>query len=132
MSDKRLLIFDDDSSIAISLRSLSRVSDIEVDNAQSVEEVEAMLKERDYGIAIVDIGRFGHAPGGCGELFRDMNALGSGTCAIIATGNGSPESMRSAYIIGASVYLKKPLSQAEIGAALARLGVYDTLNRPPA
>jgi DNA-binding response OmpR family regulator len=116
----RLLFVDDEESILFAVRDYFGQRGYTVDVARDVKEAEALMADRTYGLAVIDL-RLGPMQETAGlELARRVRERYPTTPVVLFTAYGSKEIEREARRCGA-VYLEKPLSLESFGTVIDRL-----------
>jgi DNA-binding NtrC family response regulator len=107
---KATLIVDDESSYLLAARKILQSNDITVDTAETFEEAISLLSEKDYCAVILDI-RLSGADGSEGvEILKFLKEKSPRTRSIICTGYGNDAMKKKVYLLGADLYLEKPVS----------------------
>jgi two-component system, NtrC family, response regulator PilR len=122
MENKRILIVDDETAILVAFRKLLQKPGVSVDTAETMGEAEALLKENDYAVAVVDLRLTGVIGEEGLEVIRYINEIRPRTRVILVTGYGSPAVMHKAQELGAAFYFEKPVSGETLRTALRSLG----------
>jgi signal transduction histidine kinase len=104
-SSIRLLVVDDEESVAFTVSEVLRLDGFVVDTALSGEEALARLRETQYDLVLTDL----HMEGGDGlSVLGEVKRTSPLTIAIVLTGFASLESAIAAMRQGAYDYLVKP------------------------
>ncbi len=112
----RLLVVDDEESLAEFLRLLFEKEGYDVQTANSVEEARERLGERTFDLVLCDI----LMPDGNGlELLKEIKAQNSGTAVIMMTAYASNKSAVEAMKLGAYNYISKPFNVEELTVVAA-------------
>lgn len=124
----RILIVDDDSIVADSLADALRAQGHSTATARSAGVAATALKEAErtarFSLVITDVSM----PGSDGfSLLKHISKEHPGVGVIILTGYGSVESSVRALRLGACDFLTKPVSDAELRAAVDRALTRQTL-----
>ncbi len=107
----RLLVVDDEESLAEFLRLLFEKEGYDVQIANSVEEARGQLRERTFDLVLCDI----LMPDGNGlELLKEIKAQRSATAVIMMTAYASNKSAVEAMKLGAYNYISKPFNVEEL------------------
>jgi two-component system, response regulator RegA len=116
--ERQLLIVEDDDAFARTLtRSFERRGYV-VLRASSLEEVKAVLAQRQPGYAVVDLKLAGDASGlAC---VQHLHAFDEQMMIVVLTGYASIATAVEAIKLGARHYLAKPANTDDIEAAFAR------------
>ena len=119
----RILVAEDDPSLAEALLRSLRQAGYAVDCAKNGEEADAALEVNEFDVLILDIG----LPKRSGlEVLRRLRARNSKVPVLILTARGSLNDRVAGLDAGADDYLAKPFELAELAArvrALARRGM---------
>ncbi len=114
---KRLLVIDDEESLAEFLRLLFEKEGYDVHTANSVAEARHQLGERTFDLVLCDI----LMPDGNGlELLKEIKAQSSGTAVIMMTAYASNKSAIEAMKLGAYNYISKPFDVEELVVVASR------------
>ena len=120
MSRARILIVEDETNIAESLSFILRRADFDVDTvADGAEALDRLRRER-FGAIILDI----MLPGMNGfDVLRAVRAdrALAALPVIVLTAKGQANDRKMAEAIGASAFITKPFSNAEIVDRISRL-----------
>ncbi|MBX7183961.1 MAG: sigma-54 dependent transcriptional regulator [Vicinamibacteria bacterium] len=114
-----VLVVDDDEALSELISTALGEAGYEVRVARSVAEASALLSEREFDVALLDM----HLPDGTGaDVLRRLVDDGALTETIVLTGSRDIESAIEVMKLGASDYLVKPtpLSELEMVVAQAR------------
>jgi signal transduction histidine kinase len=117
MSAARILVVDDEASVAFTLQAVLQQEGYQVDRALSGAEALAYFESERYDAALIDL-RIEEADGI--DLVRALLARQPFCSAIILTGYASLESAVRAIREGAYDYLMKPCDLDELKLTLAR------------
>ncbi len=113
----RLLVVDDEESLAEFLRLLFEKEDYDVRTAGSVEEARKQLDERTFDLVLCDI----LMPDGNGlDLLRAIKEASPLTAVIMMTAYASNKSAVEAMKLGAYSYISKPFNVEELTVVAAR------------
>jgi DNA-binding NtrC family response regulator len=111
MSDDRILIADDDASIAEGLAAILTDAGYAVDVAHDGATAREQLAANDYGVALIDL----MMPEVDGlALLKDMQAAEIPTECIIITGQATVDSAVQAMREGAYDYIEKPIGTEKL------------------
>ena len=111
MENKPILIVDDEKNIRMTLSQSLESLEIETDTASNGEEALAKLKEKDFGLILLDI----RMPGMDGmEVLRQVREIRPDIRVIMITAYGTIESGVEAIKLGAVDFLQKPFDPDEI------------------
>jgi DNA-binding response OmpR family regulator len=120
LSRARILIVEDETNIAESLSFILRRADFDVDTvADGAEALDRLRRER-FGAIILDI----MLPGMNGfDVLRAVRAdrALAALPVIVLTAKGQANDRKMAEAIGASAFITKPFSNAEIVDRVSRL-----------
>jgi DNA-binding NtrC family response regulator len=118
MDRKPILIVDDEKNIRMTLSQSLESLGVEMDVAGSGEEALAKLKERDFGVILLDI----RMPGMDGmEVLRQVREVRPDIRIIMITAYGTIESAVEAMKLGAADFLQKPFDPEEIRELVSRV-----------
>ena len=105
LSGARLLVVDDEESVALTVSEVLRQEGFKVETASSGEEAVARLGEGEYDLVLTDL----HMEGGDGlSVLAEIRRRAPLTISIVLTGFASVESAIAALRQGAYDYLVKP------------------------
>lgn len=114
MTERRLLIVEDDESLAETLSHAMTRRGYVCHLARSTEEAETLAREVDPDFALIDL----KLPGRTGlECVADLVRLDPSPRIVVLTGFASIATAVEAIKLGASHYLAKPATASEIEAA---------------
>ncbi len=117
MSDKRILIVDDDQIIRDSLCEFIKMEGYQCQGADSFNSALKELERHPYHLVITDV----NMPGSDGfELLRVIRKRYPAIVTIVVTGYGTIESAVEAIKMGAYDYLTKPIVDDEIRLTIKR------------
>jgi len=112
----RMLVVDDEESLAEFLRLLFEKEDYDVRTANSVEEARTLLAERVFDLILCDI----LMPDGNGlELLKEIKEKRPTTAVIMMTAYASNKSAIEAMKLGAYNYISKPFDVEELKVVAA-------------
>ncbi len=122
----RILVIDDDEAVLQSCRTILEDEGHEVEVASDGEEGLALLRQRSFNLALIDL----KMPGQNGlEILEQAAAIDPDLVSIIFTAYGTIESAVEAVKKGAFNYVTKPFTAAQLAAAVARGFEYGGLAR---
>ena len=111
MESKPVLIVDDEKNIRLTLSQALESLDLEVDTAVNGEEAITKLKEKRFGLILLDL----KMPGMDGmEVLRQLSHIRPDIRIIIITAHGTIDSAVEAMKLGAVDFIQKPFSPNEI------------------
>lgn len=113
----KVLVVDDDESVAITLAGILGSAGYRPEIANSADEAFRMLDDGQFDAAVVDL-RLGEDSGL--SVMQQLRWASPRTVFLVLTGYGSLETAVEALRLGASDYLFKPCDIGELKAALAR------------
>lgn len=120
VSKARILIVEDEPNIAESLSFILTRADFEVDAVADAPEALDRLRRQSYAALVLDI----MLPGMSGFDLLRMIRSDAATAALpvlVLTAKGQSSDRRSAEELGASAFVTKPFSNADIVERLGRL-----------
>lgn len=111
MKAKPVLIVDDEKNIRLTLSQSLEALDLEMETAVNGEEALTKLKEKDFGLILLDL----NMPGVGGmEVLRQISEIRPDIRVIIITAHGTIDSAVEAMKKGAVDFIQKPFSPREI------------------
>jgi len=111
MKGKPVLIVDDERNIRLTLSQSLEPLGLEIDTAVNGEEALDKLKERDFGLILLDL----KMPGMDGmEVLRQVSEIRPEIRIIIITAHGTIDSAVEAMKLGAVDFIQKPFAPKEI------------------
>ena len=116
--ERRLLvaIVDDEEPVRRALRRLFLAAGIDVETFASGDELMESVQLEQPDCAVLDL----HLPGLTGlDVQQRLTALGIHLPLVIVTGHDEPGVAERALAAGASAYLRKPLDEEKLLAAVA-------------
>lgn len=125
---KHLLIVDDETTILIAFKKLLQSPGVEVDTAETLEEVQALLSKHPYDAVIADLRLSGIAGEEGLDILRYVKERHPDTQVILITAYGNQDIMKKAYTLGAAYYFEKPVSTNIIRDALRSFGVINNIS----
>jgi DNA-binding response OmpR family regulator len=118
MKGRSVLIVDDEKNILLTLSQSLEVLQLETDTAANGEEALAKLKEKDFGLILLDL----RMPGMDGmEVLRQVREIRPDIRIIMISAYGTIELAVEAMILGAVDFIQKPFSPEEIRALVSRV-----------
>ncbi|HOA43926.1 MAG TPA: response regulator [Deltaproteobacteria bacterium] len=111
MSDKRILVVDDEEIVRYSLKNILAAQGFEVDDVPSAEEALKLLYVRSYHLVLTDLVLEGM--GGL-DLLENVKVISPRTLVIVITGYGSLKTAVKALRLGVYDYLLKPCDEDEL------------------
>ena len=118
MIGKSILIVDDEKNIRLTLSQAMEVLEVETDTAANGEEALAKLKEKEFGLILLDL----KMPGMDGmEVLRQVSEIRPDIRIIIITAYGTVESAVEAMKLGAADFIQKPFAPEEIRGLVSRV-----------
>jgi two-component system C4-dicarboxylate transport response regulator DctD len=116
-----VLIVDDEPTVLSAVSDYMRAYGFPVDEAQELEEAEALLATSDYAIVIADVRLTGmHGREGL-ELLRFVRQQCPDAKVIVMTAHGDDHLERDARRRGADAFLEKPLPLSDLLLEVHRL-----------
>ena len=113
----RVLVVDDEESLADLIGEMLLERGYEVSVAHSVGEAKSILARFEFHVALLDM----HLPDGTGEdVLLRLSDDGASTEAIMLTGDRDIENAVACMRLGASDYLVKPAPLAAVETAVAQ------------
>lgn len=118
MECKPVLIVDDEKNIRLTLSRSLEALELETDTAVNGEEALARLKEKEFGLILLDL----KMPGMDGmEVLRRVREIRPDIRIIIVTAYGTIESAVEAMRLGAVDFIQKPFTPDEIRELVSRV-----------
>lgn len=117
MTSSRVLVVDDEQSVAMTIKAILQLDGNEVTAVTSGKEALELLRDHEYDVVLTDL-RLDDLDGI--EILRETQKLWPDTVAIMLTGYASLESAVSALRSGAYDYLIKPSDVDELRATIGR------------
>jgi DNA-binding NtrC family response regulator len=115
---KPILIVDDEKNIRLTLSTALESLGIETDTAEDGEEALAKLREKEFGLILLDL----HMPGVNGmEVLRQVREISPDIRAIIITAYGTVELAVEAMKLGAIDFVQKPFVPEEVRETVLRV-----------
>jgi FixJ family two-component response regulator len=117
MSNRSVLIVDDEKNIRLTLSMALEELDLSVDTAVNGEEALHMMAKKSYALVLLDL----HMPGISGlEVLRRIAEIRPEAKVIIITAYGTIESAIEAMKLGAVDFLQKPFNPADVREMVSR------------
>ena len=120
---KNVLVVDDETTILLAFKKLLKTPGVDVDTAESMEDVKALLIDKYYDAVIADLRLSGISGEEGLEVIRYVKERTPDTKVILITAFGNQEVMNRAYNLGAAFYFEKPVSTNVIKDALRNMGI---------
>ena len=118
MKHKTVLIVDDEKNILLTLSQSLEALQLETDTAANGEEALAKLKEKEFGLILLDL----RMPGMDGmEVLRQVREIRPDIRIIMITAYGTIELAVEAIKMGAVDFIQKPFSPEEIRELVSRV-----------
>jgi len=118
MKGKSVLIVDDEKNIRLTLSQALEVLEVETDTAANGEEALAKLKEKEFGLILLDL----KMPGMDGmDVLRQVSKIRPDIRIVILTAYGTVESAVEAMKLGAADFIQKPFAPDEIRELVSRV-----------
>ena len=118
MKEKSVLIVDDEKNILLTLSQSLEILQLETDTATNGEQALAKLKEKDFGLILLDL----RMPGMDGmEVLRQVREIRPDIRIIMITAYGTIELAVEAMKLGAVDFIQKPFSPEEIRELVSRV-----------
>jgi DNA-binding response OmpR family regulator len=120
MSDRAVLVAEDDEDILVLVTTRLRLDGFNVLEARDGEQALALLRERRPLVAVLDIG----LPGLDGlEVLQRIRADDElrGTPVLLLTAKAQEADVRRGFDAGADAYVRKPFSPAKLSAKIDEL-----------
>jgi signal transduction histidine kinase len=117
MATSKILVVDDEQSVATTIKAILQLDGNEVTAVTSGKEALDLLREREFDIVLTDL-RLDDLDGI--EILRETQKLWPDTVSIMLTGYASLESAVTALRSGAYDYLIKPSDVDELRATVGR------------
>ena len=118
LKDKPILIVDDEKNIRLTLAQSLETLGMETDSAEDGKEALAKLKEKEFGLILLDL----RIPGVDGmEVLRQVRENNPDIRIIIITAYGTIELAVEAMKLGAVDFIPKPFVPEEIREMVARV-----------
>jgi DNA-binding response OmpR family regulator len=118
MKHKSILIVDDEKNIRLTLSQALEILEVETDTAANGEEALSKLKEKKFGLILLDL----KMPGMDGmEVLRQVSEIRPDIRIIIITAYGTVESAVEAMKLGAADFIQKPFASEEIRELVSRV-----------
>jgi FixJ family two-component response regulator len=125
MKGKPILIVDDERNIRLTLSQALEILDVETDTAANGEEALTKLKEKEFGLVLLDL----HMPRVQGmEVLRQLREIRPDIRVIIITAYGTVGLAVDAMKLGAVDFVQKPFIPEEIREIVARVMDRETLD----
>jgi len=118
MIDQSVLIIDDEKNIRLTLSQALKAINIETDTASDGEEWLSKLKQKEFGLILLDL-RMPEMDGM--DVLRRVREIRPDIRVIILTAYGTIESAVEAMKLGAVDFIPKPFSAEEIRTLVTRV-----------
>jgi len=118
MKAKPVLIADDEKNIRLTLSQALESLKLETDTAVNGEEALAKLRDKDFGLILLDL----KMPGMDGmEVLRQLRQIRPDIRVIVITAYGTIESAVEAVKLGAVDFIQKPFAPEEIRVLVSQV-----------
>jgi DNA-binding NtrC family response regulator len=115
---KPILIVDDEKNIRLTLSMALEALGVETESAEDGEEALAKLKEKEFGLILLDL----HMPGVDGmEVLRQVREIRPDIRVVIITAYGTVELAVEAMKLGAVDFVQKPFVPEDIRKMVIRV-----------
>jgi DNA-binding NtrC family response regulator len=123
---KPILIVDDEKNIRLTIAKALEGFGVDIGEAAGGEEALSRIKERDYGVIILDL----KLPGGMDgiEVLRQVRETRPDIHVIMISAYGTVDSAVEAMKLGAVDFIQKPFAAAEIRELAAKVMDRDLLD----
>jgi DNA-binding response OmpR family regulator len=127
---KPILIVDDEKNIRLTVAKAMEAFGVDIGEAESGEEALSRIKEKDYGVIILDL----KLPGGMNgiEVLRQVRETRPDIQVIMISAYGTVDSAVEAMKLGAVDFIQKPFAVAEIRELVAKVMDRDLLDEKKA
>jgi DNA-binding response OmpR family regulator len=127
---KPILIVDDEKNIRLTVAKAMEAFGVDIGEAGSGAEALSQLKEKDYGVIILDL----KLPGGMDgiEVLRQVRETRPDIRVIMISAYGTVDSAVEAMKLGAVDFIQKPFAAAEIRELVAKVMDRDLLDEKKA
>ncbi|MCP4215303.1 MAG: response regulator [bacterium] len=108
MTEKRLLIVDDDKTVLYAYKRLFQFAGVKVDTARSLKNAFSLMEKNDYRAMVTDLRLTENRNEGL-EILQNMKNINPETKLILITAFGNYEVKEKAKEIGVDYYFEKPV-----------------------
>jgi DNA-binding response OmpR family regulator len=116
--NKPILIVDDEKNIRLTMSKALEYLETEISTAVDGEEALQKIKEKDYGVILLDL----KLPGMDGlKVLKEVRDIRPDILVIIVTAYGTIDSAVEAMKLGAVDYIQKPFAPKEIRELVAKV-----------
>ncbi len=123
MSNKRILVVDDEEAILLAFSKLLKRPDVEVDTCECIEDAKANLDSNYYDAVIADLRLSGTLGQEGFEIISYIRSKSKETRIALITAYGSCGTFEKAMKLGADLYFEKPVSMKNLNEVLNSIGV---------
>src|SRR5829696_7474004 len=117
LDEARLLVIDDEESVALTVSAILGQEGFQVETASSGNEAVSLLEQTEYDLVLTDL----HMEGGDGiSVLSEIQARAPLTISIVLTGFASVETAIAALRSGAYDYLIKPCNVEDLKHTVRR------------
>ena len=122
MSEKRVLVVDDEDTFLMAIRRILDGPELIVETAENFNDAIALINEQDFDFVITDL-RLTDVINTEGlDILKHIRDHRPGTKVVILTGYGNSRIMEKAYSMGANIYLEKPVSGSILRSIIVNSG----------
>jgi len=126
MNTNKILIVDDEKNIRMTICQSLADMDVETDTAVNGEEALSKLKDKDFGLVLLDL----RMPGMDGmEVLEKLRKDRPDIRVVIITAHGTIDSAVDAMKLGAVDFIQKPFTPREIRHLVSKIIKRETLNK---
>ena len=126
MKTNRILIVDDEKNIRMTICQSLADMDVETDTAVNGEEALSKLKDKDFGLVLLDL----RMPGMDGmRLLEKLREDRPDIRVVIITAHGTIDSAVDAMKLGAVDFIQKPFTPREIRYLVSKIIKRETLDK---
>lgn len=111
MSNKNILIIEDDKSSAFAYNVFLSKSGFSISTAESIAEAKHLYEKEQFGAAIIDLSL---PDGDAIEMIKDLKSKQDSVLALVISGRGDQELKQRAAECGADRYLIKPVDFGDL------------------
>jgi len=111
---RSVLLVDDEETVLAAMKDYFTAHDYDVDCATEMEEAEALIEHRKYGVLICDLRLNGTRASEGLDIIGMMRQSSRDTRIVLLTGHGSSDLAREAASHGAHLFLEKPIELSRL------------------
>ena len=123
-TEKRILLIDDEEVILFGFEKVLKEPGVELDCAQTVEEVQQCIANHHYDAAIIDLRLSNSTKMEGFDCIKLLRSSQRSCCIFVLTAFGDNSVRDKSEEFGADMFLEKPIEPETIRKTLKTFGIY--------